>query len=120
MELLFCIVRGHRFVEEILTGFLDVGIHGATVVDAKGMGEILTTQVPIFAGFKSMFPVGGGHTYLILAAVDCDVVDNRSFSLIVDSKWELHRQFAVQPVDNRVYSCFPLESIEILKKTVSQ
>ena len=80
MELLCCVVNGHRMVEAILTGFLDIGIHGATVVDAKGMGEIITTQIPIFAGFKSMFPVGGGHTYLLLEhlkgscvfAIDCD------------------------------------------------
>ena len=29
-------------------------IVGATVLDAKGMAEILTTQVPIFAGFKNL------------------------------------------------------------------
>ena len=75
MELLFCVVHGHRLVEDLLTGFLDVGIRGATVVDAKGMAEILTTQVPIFAGFKSLFPVGGGHTYVIMSALDKDQVD---------------------------------------------
>jgi len=75
MELLFCIVRQHRLVEEVLTGFLEVGIHGATVIDAKGMGEILTTQVPIFAGFKSLFPVGGGHTYVIMSVVEKDLMD---------------------------------------------
>jgi nitrogen regulatory protein PII len=75
MELLFCIIRQHRLVEEVLTGFLDIGIHGATVMDAKGMGEILTTQVPIFAGFKSMFPVGGGHSYVIMSVVEEESVD---------------------------------------------
>ena len=74
-ELLVCIVRSHRLVEEVLTGYLDVGIHGATVIDAKGMAEILTTQVPIFAGFKSLFPVGGGHTYVILSVVEPDLID---------------------------------------------
>lgn len=75
MELLCAIVRQHRLVEEILTGYLDVGLQGASVVDAKGMGEILTTQVPIFAGFKSLFPVGGGHTYLIMSVVPKDLVE---------------------------------------------
>ncbi|MFH2006353.1 MAG: hypothetical protein ABI333_07195 [bacterium] len=75
MELLCCVVNGHRMVEAILTGFLDIGIHGATVVDAKGMGEIITTQIPIFAGFKSMFPVGGGHTYLLLSVIEDELID---------------------------------------------
>ncbi len=75
MELLCAIVKHHRLVEEILTGYLDVGIHGATVLDAKGMGEILTTQVPIFAGFKSLFPVGGGHAYLVMSVVDDDLME---------------------------------------------
>lgn len=70
MDVFICIVRSHRHVEDILTGFLEIGIRGASVIDVQGMGEIISTSIPIFAGFKSLFPVGGGHTYLIMSVLD--------------------------------------------------
>jgi len=75
-ELLVCIVKDHHQVEEILTGFLELGIRGATVVDGRGMGQILSTDVPIFAGFKALFPGGSAGTYLILSVVEHDLVED--------------------------------------------
>jgi hypothetical protein len=75
-ELVVCIVMDHHQVEEILTGFLEMGIRGATVVDSHGMGEILSTQVPIFAGFKALFPGSTAGTYLIMSVVDHEIVDD--------------------------------------------
>lgn len=75
LELVVCIVKNHRKVEEMLTGFLDLGIRGATVVDVKGMGQIISTQIPIFTGFKSLFPGWGADTYMILSVIDSANVD---------------------------------------------
>jgi hypothetical protein len=68
-ELLVCIVKDHHLVEEILMGFLELGLRGATVVDGRGMGQILGTEIPIFAGFRSLFPGGTTGTYVILSVV---------------------------------------------------
>lgn len=70
MELLVCIVKSHHQAEEILTGFLELGVRGATVIDARGMGQIISTDIPIFAGFKALFPVGGGATYTLLSVME--------------------------------------------------
>jgi nitrogen regulatory protein P-II 1 len=74
-ELLVCIVKDHHQVEEILTGFLELGIKGATVVDARGMGQILSTDIPIFAGFKALFPGGTSGTYVILSVIEQNLID---------------------------------------------
>jgi len=74
-ELLVCIIKDHHQVEEILTGFLELGIRGATVVDGRGMGQILSTDVPIFAGFKSLFPGGTSGTYMIHSVVEHELVE---------------------------------------------
>lgn len=68
-ELLVCIVMDHHQVEEILTGFLELGIRGATVLDGRGMGSILSNEVPIFAGFQSLFPGSTAGTYAILSVL---------------------------------------------------
>ncbi len=74
-ELLVCIVKEHHLVEEILTGFLELGIRGATVIDGRGMGQILSTDVPIFAGFKALFPGGSSGTYMIYSVVGQGLVN---------------------------------------------
>ncbi len=51
MILLVCICNQPDKLEEILEAFVEVGITGATVLDTVGMGQILSTEVPIFAGF---------------------------------------------------------------------
>jgi nitrogen regulatory protein PII len=68
-RLVVAIVKGHRRVEEVMEGFLELGLPGATVIDAKGMGEIVSTDLPIFSGFRSLFPGSGEESYLILAVV---------------------------------------------------
>jgi len=74
-ELLVCIVKDHHHVEEILTGFLELGIRGATVIDGRGMGQILSTEIPIFAGFSSLFPGSSQDTYVIMSVLEADQVE---------------------------------------------
>ena len=81
MEKLNCIVKSHRHAEEILMGFLELGIRGATVIDGRGMGQIISADIPIFAGFKALFPVGGGSTYVVLSVMDDELV-TRAVQLI--------------------------------------
>jgi len=78
MELFVGIVKSHRHAEEILTGFLELGVRGATVVDGRGMGQVIATDIPIFSGFKGLFPVGGGATYVILSAMDSSQIEPAS------------------------------------------
>ena len=56
MRLVVCILKDYRRVEEILLGFVELGVTGATVFDARGMGQILGSEVPIFAGLRGLFP----------------------------------------------------------------
>jgi nitrogen regulatory protein PII len=65
----------HHILEEILTGFLEIGIKGATVLDARGMGQIIATDIPIFAGFKALFPGGSSGTYMILSVIEQDFIE---------------------------------------------
>ncbi len=55
MTLLIFICNQPDMLEEVLEGFVEVGVTGATIIDTVGMGQILSSEVPIFAGFRSMF-----------------------------------------------------------------
>ena len=70
MTLLVCICNQPDKLEEILEGFLEVGVTGATVLDTVGMGKILSTEVPIFAGFQSLFRGASTGNKTILSVID--------------------------------------------------
>ncbi len=74
-QLLVAVVKGHRRVERVMEGFLELGLPGATVIDAKGMGQIVSTELPIFSGFRSLFPGGGEESYLILSVLAMERVE---------------------------------------------
>ena len=68
-QLVIAVVKGHRRVELVMEGFLELDLPGATVIDAKGMGQIVSTEMPIFSGFRSLFPGSGEESYLILSVL---------------------------------------------------
>jgi nitrogen regulatory protein PII len=54
MQLLVAVINHEECVDDILAGFVEVGITGATVLESRGMGHVLSHDVPIFAGVRSL------------------------------------------------------------------
>ena len=50
MQLLVAVINHEECVEDILSGFVEIGVTGATLLDSRGMGRVLSKEVPIFAG----------------------------------------------------------------------
>ena len=75
MELIVLIIKHTLFLDDILTGFVDIGIKGATVIDSRGMGQILTAEGPIFAGLRDLMPGGNIGNHMILSVADEDQVE---------------------------------------------
>lgn len=55
MKLVFLVLNREELLENLLEGFIEIGITGATVIDSVGMGHILSTDAPLFAGLRFMF-----------------------------------------------------------------
>lgn len=54
MQLLIAVINQEERMEEILSGFLEIGITGATLINTEGMGRLLASEVPIFAGLQAL------------------------------------------------------------------
>lgn len=54
MQLLVAIINHAELVDDVLAGFVELGITGATVLESKGMGRVLTQEVPLFAGLQTL------------------------------------------------------------------
>ncbi|HEX7050256.1 MAG TPA: P-II family nitrogen regulator [Longimicrobiales bacterium] len=54
MQLLVAVINQEEKLDEILSGFLELGITGATIISSEGMGRVLSHDIPIFAGLQTL------------------------------------------------------------------
>lgn len=54
MQLLIAVINDEERVDDILAAFVELGITGATVMSSRGMGRVLSREVPIFAGVQAL------------------------------------------------------------------
>ena len=52
--LMVVVLNKEEYLDEVLSGFVEIGIGGATILDSTGMGRILTQDIPIFAGLQGI------------------------------------------------------------------
>lgn len=69
MTLLIFICNQPHKLEEVLEGFLEIGITGATVIDSRGMGHVLSTEVPIFAGLGAFTGTAASYNKTIMSVI---------------------------------------------------
>lgn len=74
MKLAVLILNKDEFLESILEGFIEIGISGATIIDSIGMGHILSSEVPVFAGLRFMFAGSRPYNKTIISVIKEDKV----------------------------------------------
>lgn len=72
MLLLVCILKDYRLVEALLLGFVEEGVTGATVLEGRGMGQILGNEVPLFASLRGLFPGAGAESHVVFSAMTAE------------------------------------------------
>jgi len=75
MKLLVIVLNKPEKLEEILEGFIEIGITGATIIDSVGMGQILSEEVPIFAGLRFMFAGAKPYNKTIFSVIKEEKVE---------------------------------------------
>jgi nitrogen regulatory protein P-II 1 len=89
MILLVFICNQPENLDEVLEGFLEIGITGATIVDSVGMGQILSSEVPIFAGFRSLFRGASTVNKTVLSVIDEQSKVEEAFEIIEEAVGDL-------------------------------
>lgn len=74
MHLLVAVVNEPEKLDEILSGFLELGITGATVINSEGMGRVLSHDIPIFAGLQTLISRSRPQNRTILSVVEDEKV----------------------------------------------
>lgn len=83
MHLLLAVINDPEKVDEILSGFLELGITGATIINSEGMGRLLSHDIPIFAGLQTLISGSRPQNRTIFSVVSDDKVEP-AFALLQD------------------------------------
>ncbi|HJU88430.1 MAG TPA: P-II family nitrogen regulator [Gemmatimonadaceae bacterium] len=75
MQLLVAVINHDEMVDDVLAGFIELGITGATVVRSEGMGRVLSHDVPIFAGVRSLNARSRPANQTVFSVVDDEKVE---------------------------------------------
>jgi nitrogen regulatory protein P-II 1 len=54
LQLLIVVINEEEKLDEILSGMIELGITGATIINSEGMGRVLSHDIPIFAGLEAI------------------------------------------------------------------
>ena len=75
MQLLVVVLNHAELVEQVLAGFVELGITGATVIESKGMGRVLSQDVPIFAGLRTLNTRSRSANRTLFCVADDEKID---------------------------------------------
>jgi nitrogen regulatory protein PII len=75
MQLLIAVINDPEKVDEILSGYLELGITGSTIISSEGMGRLLSHDIPIFAGLQTLLSGSRPQNRTIFSVVTDDKLD---------------------------------------------
>ncbi|MDX1567672.1 MAG: P-II family nitrogen regulator [Longimicrobiales bacterium] len=90
MELLLAVINDPEKLDDVLSGFVELGITGATIVNSEGMGRLLSHDIPIFAGLQTLISRSRPQNRTILSVVEDEKVES-AMALLQDVCGDLNR-----------------------------
>lgn len=70
MYLLIAVINNEELLDRLITGWLDIGITGATVAETTDLLQLISHHIPIFAGFRSLTSGGTIHNKTLFTAIE--------------------------------------------------
>lgn len=70
MQLFVCVLNETERLNDVVSAFVEVGAPGATVIESQGMGQIVATEIPIFAGFRQLMAGARPFNYTIFSVIE--------------------------------------------------
>ena len=84
MQLLIAVINQEEKLDDILSGFLELGITGATLIDSEGMGHVLSHDIPIFAGLQTLISRSRPQNTTIFSVIDSEEKVEGAIALLTE------------------------------------
>jgi nitrogen regulatory protein P-II 1 len=75
VQLLIAVINREEKLDEILSGFLELGVSGATILESEGMGRVVSHDIPIFAGLGQLAALSRPRNQTIFTVLHDDKVE---------------------------------------------
>ena len=75
MQLLIAVINQEEKLDEILSGLVELGVTGATIIGSEGMGRVLSHDIPIFAGLEALASRSRPQNQTIFSVIRDEKVD---------------------------------------------
>ncbi|QTA84264.1 hypothetical protein [Desulfonema magnum] len=76
MYLLIAVINNEDLFDDLITGWLDIGITGSTVIETTDSLQLISQHIPIFAGFRTLNGGGMLHNKTLFTAIeDREILD---------------------------------------------
>ncbi len=76
------------YLNDILSGFVDIGVSGATVLDSQGMGSIIVNDgkkgIPLFGYLKTLLEDALPYNKTIFTVLENDELVKKAVALVQD------------------------------------
>jgi nitrogen regulatory protein PII len=69
------VINDPEKLDDVLSGFIELGITGATIIGSEGMGRLLSHDIPIFAGLQTLISRSRPQNRTLFSVVTEDRVD---------------------------------------------
>lgn len=88
MNALFLILNKTEYLDDILAGFVDVGVKGATILDSQGMGNALMNgkhyDMPFFGSLKSLLDHNRPYNKVIFTIIEEEELVDKAVKVVQD------------------------------------
>ncbi|NOZ64442.1 MAG: hypothetical protein GXO71_05875 [Caldiserica bacterium] len=92
MKLILIILNQEELLDDILSALVEAGILGANVIESTRMTEILSHEVPIFAGLRQISKGGRSYNRIILAPVEEEEEINEFLHILEETGINLQKE----------------------------
>lgn len=88
MNVLIVVLNRIEYLDDILDGFIDVGVSGATIIDSQGMGSAITNggmgHEPFFGAIRSFLDNSRPYNKTIFTVIEDEEVLDKAIKMVKD------------------------------------
>ena len=81
MELLVCVIHEEDKLNDVLAGFVELGVPGATIFSSRGMARQLP-EAPVFAGLKDLMSSAQPENTTVFSVIESKKTLNAAIEMI--------------------------------------
>lgn len=78
MYLLTAVINNEELLDDLITGWLDIGISGSTVIESTDSLQLISHHVPIFAGFRVLTSGGMSRSKTLFTIINDQTTLNQA------------------------------------------